>query len=122
MAAREHAALRLEEDPAVGREAAHDVGSRVPGESIGRPAGHRHDVHVDVAVVVAAERDQLPVGRAGGPGFHSGGRRESPRAAAVAARDPQVRVVDESEVARADRRLREHARVLGVDRVRNAGK
>ena len=118
-------ARRVEEDRlAVGREALDVVTPRVPGQPARCAAVDRHDVDVDVAVVLAAERHQTAVGREARPvlvPFVAGeppcGARHVGRTGAEVG-DPDVVVVSERDLARRESRLRQHARVVEVDRRR----
>ena len=92
-----------------------EVVGAVPGQTLRAAAGDRHHVDVDVAVVVAAERDGCTVRRELRPRLQALGGRQPIRAAAVAIRHPYVAIVDEGDVPLADVRLREHQRVVSVN-------
>src|SRR5690606_32632479 len=70
----------------------------VVGDPARRAAGCRDHVDVDVAVVVAAERDFAAVRREAREGLLTCGRGQAVRHAALLRHDPDVAAVDESDV------------------------
>ncbi len=75
---------------AVGHPADYLVGHRVPGQAARLAAGDRHDVDVAVAVVLAREGDQLPVGGEGREVLVAGRGRQPPARAPRVRGQPQV--------------------------------
>ena len=89
---------------AVGRPALHDVAARMPRQPLRLAALGRHDVDVDVAAVLGAERDPLAVGRELRIGRRALEARDAPRHAAGALDGPDVVGVGERDVRGADGR------------------
>ena len=110
-----HVALRAENHATAIVEAFHEIVGAVPGQALRAAAGDRHDVDVDVAVVIATESNGCTVGREVRLRFLTLGRRHAVGAAAVAVGDPDVAVIDERDVAPVDVRLLEQQRVLRID-------
>ena len=100
---------------AVRREAQDDVGRRVPGQALGDAAAGRDDVGVEIAVVLAAERDEPAVGREGGIGLRPDVRGQAADVAAFEVGRPKVVGVDEGDALGRDGRPGQHLRVVGID-------
>ncbi len=110
----EDLAVGIEQDFAVRREAANEVGAGMPGEPRHRAPGQWDRVDVGVAVVLGAEGDGLAVRRKDGVRFDADVASEPADVGAVEVGDPQVVGVDEGDVLGADGRLGEQAGVVDV--------
>ena len=94
---------------AVRTPSGHDVGSRVPCQAARLAACDRHDVYVDVVVVVRGEGDPVAVGRKVRRVFRRRMRGDLHGVLSVAVADPDISSVDEREVILRDRRLSQQA-------------
>ena len=72
----------------------------VPRQAARLPAAHGHYVHVGIAVVVAGEGDELPIGREVRAGFHARPHGEALRVRAVAVGQPDVAGIVKASLSR----------------------
>ena len=77
----------------------------VPRQAARLPAAHGHYVHVGIAVVVAGEGDELPIGREVRAGFHARPHGEALRVRTVAVGQPDVAGIAEGQLVAAQGRL-----------------
>ena len=105
---------------AIRRESLRDIRRGMIGQPARRAARGGNHVHVCIAVVVAAERDQRSIGRERGRALVSIGGGEAANVRAVEAGGPEVARIYESDSRGADRRLREEPRVRCTLRICSA--
>ena len=109
-------ARRNEEDGfSVGRESLNDVGGRVPGQALGNASSGRDDIDVRVAVVLAAEGDERPVGGKGRQHFDADVGGQPPDVPALEVGRPEVIGIDEGDAVGRDGRLGQKLRVCRID-------
>ena len=111
---REDVAVRREQDRiALRREPADHVRAGVVRQPGGRAAVHRQGVHVGVAVVLGAEREERAVRREDRVRLDAEVGGQPLGVLAVEVGGPQVFAVDERDLLRADGRHRQQPRVVG---------
>ncbi len=96
---------------AVGIPVEHAIRQRVVRDALHLATGRRHDIDIDVAVVVGLEGDAVAVGREAGEPLLAGGRAQPRGYPAGLGNDPDIAGVHEGDMGVGDVGVTQHPRI-----------